>query len=51
MLLLKILILVWTLRLLVLHTDFSMAEAWLALLILVSISWSQSPVVVTLVPK
>ena len=35
----------------VLHTDFSMAIAWLALLILVLISWSQSPDVDTLVPK
>ena len=35
MLLLKILILVWTLRLVVLHTGFSMAKVRLALLILV----------------
>ena len=51
MLLLKILILVWTLRLVALHTGFSMAKAWLALLILVLTSWSQSPVIVTLVAK
>ena len=50
-LLLKILILVWTLRLAVRHTGFNMAKACLALLILVLISWSQSPVVVALVPK
>ena len=51
-LLLKILVLMWTLRLvrLVLHTGFSIAKAWLALLIQELISWSQSPVV-SLVPK
>ena len=40
MLQLKILIFVWTLRLVVLHTDFSMAKDLLALLILVLNSWS-----------
>ena len=33
------------------HTGFSMTKVWLALLILVLISWSQSLVVVTLVTK
>ena len=46
-LLLKILILVWTLRFVALSTDFSMAKVWLAVLILVLISWLQSPTVVT----
>ena len=46
-LLLNILILVWTLRLAVLHTGFNMVKAWLALLILVLILWLQSPVLVT----
>ena len=44
MLLLKILILVWTLRLVALHIGFCMAKAWLASLILVLISWLLSPV-------
>ena len=50
-LLLKILILVWTLRLVVLHTGINLAKAWLTLLNLALIFWSQSPVVVTLVTK
>ena len=43
-LLLTILILVWTLQLVFIHTGFNMAKAWLALLILVLVLWLQSPV-------
>ena len=43
----KILMLVWSLRLVVLRTGLNMAKAWLALLILVLISWLQSPRFVT----
>ena len=49
--LLKILVMLWTLRFVVFHTGFCMVKAWLTLLILVLVSWSQLHVVVTLVPK
>ncbi|KAH3823154.1 hypothetical protein DPMN_124953 [Dreissena polymorpha] len=43
--------LVCMLRLVVLQMGFSIAKAWLALLILVLISLAQSPSVVTLLPR
>ena len=49
--LMKILVLVWTLRLVAFHAGLRMTISFLALLILLMISWLQSPVVVTLAPK
>ncbi|KAH3809575.1 hypothetical protein DPMN_137948 [Dreissena polymorpha] len=50
-LLLKMRSLVCMLRFVVLQMGFRIAKAWLALLILVLISLSQSPSVVTLLPR
>lgn len=50
-LLLQILIFLWMLGDEDLHISFNIAKVWFALLMLVSISMLQSPVVVTLLPR